>query len=336
MTSQQKVVAITGSSGHLGAKLLEHLEDVPGIGKLVAFDTRPLRAPVRNIAAFRNDVSKSIYAELDWFRVTALVHLAFQWRKGLRRREADELSERNSKMLDEVIRSCAAAGVGHIIYVSSHSVYGPAPDCPVPSARTGLRVRRNGYPYAEDNLRAEKRLMRLSDDHPEVKVTILRSCPVLGVQTSIDLLREQYFPGWPGLSDYNPPLQFVGDDDLARLIWLFIQREHTGIFNVAADGVVFLREFAKELSARRVQLPSSLAYPIKRLTGGANVGHSHSLDRWPLIMSTAKLRQTTGYKFRLNSLEALSSFASYSEAFQDRLPALAEIHRNRAEPRLID
>ncbi len=336
MTTQQKVVAITGSSGHLGTKLLEHLEDLPGLGKLLAFDTRPLRAPVNNIAAFRNDVSESIHAELDRYRVTTLVHLAFLWRRGLRRREADALSMQNDKMLEEVISSCVSARVGHIVYISSHSVYGPGPDCPLPISEDWQPHAAPGYPYAEDNRRAEERLLQLTEDNPEVKVSILRSCPALGVHTSIDLLQEQYFPGWLGLSDYNPPLQFVSDDDLARIMSLVIQQEHTGIFNVAADGVVFLREFARELSEKRVQMPSVVAYPFKRLTGGAFVEYSHYLDRWPVIMSTARLRQSTGYKFRLSSSDAMSSLVSYNEELQHRLPVLKEIHRGEAEPFAVE
>ena len=335
MSSEQKVVAITGASGHLGSKLLEHLEGAPWLGKLVAFDTRPLRTPVSNIATFRNDVSQSIFAELDRHRVSSLVHLAFQWRKGLRRREADDLSERNYKMLDEVARSCVAAGVRHIIYISSHSVYGPGPDCPTPLSEDWPARPAPGYPYAEDNLRAEERLLQLSEDHPETDVTILRSCPALGAYASIDLLREQYFPGWLGLSDYNPPLQFVGDDDLARIVYLVIQQEHPGIFNVAADGVVFLREFARELAAKRVQLPAVAAHPIRRLTGGAYVANNHYLDRWPVVMSTARLRQTTGYRFHLNSLEALTALISYNEEFQECPPALREVRREKPEPRTI-
>lgn len=327
MTSQQKVVAITGASGHLGAVLLEHLEDLPEIGKLVAFDTRPLRAPVHNVAAFRRDVTESIQGELDRFAVTTLVHLAFQWRKGLRRREAAELSEQNLKMLEQVIDSAVSAGVGHIIYVSSHTVYGPGPDCPTPLSEDWPVRSLSGYPYAVDNLRAEELLLQLADDHPGVKVTILRCCPALGAHTSLDLLREFYFPGWLGLSDYNPPLQFVSDDDLARILGIAILEQHCGVFNVAADGVVFLREFARELPAKRVQMPSAIAYPMKRLTGGAYVAYSHYLDRWPVIMSTAKLKQATGYRFRLSALEALSALVSYNEEFQEYQPKLRGVRR---------
>ena len=161
------------------------------------------------------------------------------------------------------------------------------------SVRSGRPDRRPGViSMQRDNLRAEVRLQQLVEDHPEVRVTILRCCPALGAHTSIDLLREMYLPGWLGLSDYNPPLQFVSDDDLARnLVHLDRAAAFRHLQCGPADGVVFLREFARELSEKRFQMPSTIAYPIKRLTGGAFVAYKHYLDRWPVIMSTAKLRQ---------------------------------------------
>ena len=236
------------------------------------------------------------------------------------------MSEKNRQMLQEVDRSPAVgASVRHIIYVSSHTVYGPGPDCPTPLSEDCPLRSGSGYPYAADNLRAEEMLLKLVEDHPGIKVTILRCCPALGPYTSVDLLREFYFPGWVGLSDYNPPLQFVSDDDLARILGIAIREQHSGVFNVAADGVVFLREFARELPAKRVRMPSAMAYPMKRLTGGAYVAYSHYLDRWPVIMSTAKLKQATGYRFCLSALESLSTLVSYNEEFEAFLPRLREV-----------
>ena len=329
MTTPHKMVAVTGSSGHLGAKLLEHLEEIPGLGKLVAFDRRPLRAPVHNIAVFRNDVTKPITEELGRHRVNTLVHLAFEWSSGMRRRDAASQSEQNEAMVKAVIESCLEAGVQHLIYVSSHTVYGARADTPIPVSEEWPRNPAPGFPYAQDNHSAEQALLELAEQSPEMKITILRSCPALGTMTSLSLLRELYFPGWLGLSDHNPPLQFVSDDDLARILCMAITEGVPGVFNVAANGVVFLRELAEALQAGRIQLPASIVYPLRRLTGGALAANSHYLDRWPVIMSTAKLDQATRYRFRHNALNAVASLISYNDDFQETLPKLSEI-RNRS------
>ena len=318
MTPHGRVVAVTGSSGHIGAKLLEHLEETPGLGKLVAFDTRPLQAPIHNIAAFRRDVAIPIRNELAQLRVNTLVHLAFAWRSGLRRREAAAMSERNAAMLKGVLASCRQARVGHVVYLSSHSVYGARPDNPLPLHEASPLRPAQGFPYAQDNLRAEQTLQEYAEENPDTKVTILRSCSALGAFTNAKMLREFYFPGWVGFSDYNPPLQFVYEDDLARVLCLAITQALPGIFNVAGNGVAFLRELPETLAARRMLLPASLAYPLKRLTGGSSVAYSHNLDRWPIIMSTARLQRETGYRFRHTASQAITALTSYNDDLQDQ------------------
>ncbi len=325
MTTQRKVVAVTGSSGHIGTKLLEHLEETPGLGKLVAFDTRPLSAPVHNIAAFRRDVATPIHEELTRQRVTTLVHLAFVWRHGQNRRDAAAMSEQNREMLRSVMESCQRARVGHLIYLSSHTVYGARPDNPIPVLEDSPRRPSHGFPYAQDHYRAEQSLLEFAQDTPDMKVTIFRSSPALGTMTAMGLLREFYFPGWVGLSDHNPPLQFVYDDDLARILCLAITQEVSGIFNLASDGVVFLRELVQTVAAQRTQLPAGLVYPLKRLTGGTSGAYSHYLNRWPIIMSTGSLHRATGYRFRYTASQAVSALASYNEEAQQQLPKLAEI-----------
>ena len=317
MTSRQKVVAITGSSGQIGAKLLEHLEDTPGLGKLVAFDTRPMREPVHNIASFRKDVTTGIHEELLRMGATTVVHLAFRWKSGLRRREAATLSERNEKALRSVLDSCRRARVRHIIYLSSHTVYGARPDNPLPLHEDSPLRPSEGFPYAQDNYLAEKLLQEFAEEEPDIKLTIFRSCPALGAMSDTEILKEFYFPGWVGSSGHNPPLQFVYEDDLARVMCRAIMEEHTGVFNVAGNGVCFLRELSQSVQSRRAILPATVAHPLKRVTGGAFVAYSHYLDRWPIIMGTGKLTRITGYRFRHTASQAVAALASYNKDIQD-------------------
>ena len=320
MTSGQKVVAVTGSSGHIGVKLLEHLEEMPGLGKLVAFDHKPLRAPVHNIAAYRLDVARPIADELARHRVTTVVHLASTWRPGAGRRDAAAVSELNRSALQGVLESSANSGVGHIIYLSSHTVYGAWPDMPLPVSEDTPRRPPTGFSYAQDHFQAEDMLLEFGDSSPDTRITIFRACPALGTMTSEAFLRELYFPGWVGLSDHNPPLQFVSDDDLARILCLAIERELAGVFNVAGGGVVFLNELARAMSVRRFRAPAALAYPLKRLTGGGLSSYSHFHDRWPAIMGSAKLDQATGYRYRRNAQECVTSFVSYGAEERQEFP----------------
>ena len=128
MAQQRKVVAVTGASGYIGTKLLERLERETGLLKVVAFDIKPLRVPVHNIAFYRKDVSEPIDDELNDQDATSLVHLAFNPDRGANRREVDAIREENIETLRAVMASCIRTKVSHLIYISSHTVFGAHSD----------------------------------------------------------------------------------------------------------------------------------------------------------------------------------------------------------------
>ena len=325
MTTQRKAVAVTGSSGYIGAKLLEHLEETPGLGKLVTFDIRPMAAPVHNIAAYRRDVANPIDEELNLHRASTLAHLAFARRASPNRRDGAIASEKNGRMLRNIMEACVRANIGHLIYVSSHTVYGARASNPIPIDEDFPLNPAPGFQYAQEHCRAEQVLTEFSQATPDLKLTVLRCPPVLGTMAGMGLLREFYFPGPLGASDYNPPLQFVYDDDLARILCLAIAQELPGVFNVAGEGVVFLRELDEALAARQFLLPSYLARPLNRLAGGGFTYADHNLTRWPVIMSPARLHQATGYRFRHTAREAVTAFANSNDEVARRLRKKAEI-----------
>lgn len=325
MTTQRKVVAVTGSSGYIGAKLLDHLEETPGLGKLVMFDTQPMRAPIHNVASYRRDVSAPIDEELNLHQVNTLVHLAFARRSSPSRRDKAAASERNREMLRSVLESCVRARIEHLIYLSSHTVYGARPDNPLPIDEDFPLRPSPRFQFANDHQEAEQTLLEFSHAMPDMKLTIFRCPPVLGTMAGMGLLREFYFPGLMGAADYNPPLQFVYDDDLARILCLAITEELPGVFNVSGEGVVFLRELDKALAMRQFLLPSYLALPINRLTGGGFTDADHNLTRWPVIMSPARLHQATGYRFRHTAQDAVTAFANSNAEVDWRLRKKVEI-----------
>jgi UDP-glucose 4-epimerase len=314
MVEAAKVVAVTGSSGYIGSRLLPQLEE-ENLERLVAFDTRPLPLPIHNITVYRQDVGRPIEDALRQNGVTTLVHLAFVRNWGRNRREVRNVRENNLRTLHAVLDSCYRAGVQHIIYLSSHTVYGAHRDNPMPLTEQAPLRPLVDFSFGYDKFLSDQILESFAERHSEIKIAILRVSPVLGPSADNDISRIFLNPRPLGVHGYNPPFQFLHEADLARILSIIIQRSISGIFNVAGDGVAFYREIAEAIPTRLRCMPAVLAYPLMGLSWGLGLQHDRSpahLDfmRYPILLSTGKLVQATGYRFKYTSLETLISFVN--------------------------
>ena len=315
MEESSKVIAITGAAGYIGSRLLRELEENGEQRKLVAFDTRPLAFPVHNTAAYREDVTKSIDDTLYSQRVTTLVHLAFNARRGYNRREVATTRQHNLDALKSVLDSCARAQVRHFVYLSSHTVYGAHKDNPIPLSDDAPLRPLADFPYGYDKFLSEELIRDFAAQHEDIKFTILRCCIVLGPNAGNSVSRGLFRRMLLGVLDHNPPIQFLYEDDLARVVAIIIGREVPGVFNVAGEGIVFYRELAATIKSRLLSLPAVLAYPVAQLTWNLGIQRESTasgldLVRYPIVLDTSKLRRATGYRFWHTSLETLTSFTN--------------------------
>ena len=321
-TSEGKVVAVTGASGYIGARLLQRLEIEVGLKKTVAFDTRPLAAPIHNIAAYRRNLSQPIHQDLSDQNVTTLVHLAFNSRRGTNRREVGTIREENLNTLRSVLESCLRSHVEHLIFLSSHTVYGAHQDNPLPiTEETPLRPNVD-FQYGYNKYLSEVLLQEFRQAQPNFKITILRPSVVLG-PTAPNTVTNEFFKPWRlGVLGHDPPLQFIYDEDLTRVLTLIIMQDLEGVFNVAGNGVVYYRELAKAIGSKLIPLPPFLAYTATRLAWNLGIqkdATASELDiiRWPILLSTAKLHRDTGYRFWHTSMEALTAFVNANYIYKD-------------------
>ena len=322
MSTTPTVVAVTGASGYIGTRLLQELEEQEEPHKLVAIDTRPLPFPILNVAAYRRDVTEPIAEVLLHHRATTLVHLAFVARRGRNRREVDAIRQANLDALAAVLDSCVRASLSHFIYLSSHTVYGAHPDNPIPLTDKASPRPLPDFPYGYDKYLSELTIQKFAEQHTEVKVTILRSCIVLGPSGASSMTSGLFRPWLLGVLDCNPPLQFLHEDDLARVLTMIIRRKLPGVFNVAGEGVVYYHEMAEIIKSRLIILPAFLAYPLAQLTWNLRLQRESTaagldLVRYPMVLSTGKLTQATGYRFWHTSLETLTAFANSSLRYKE-------------------
>ena len=315
MTSETpKIVAITGASGYVGSRLLQQLEE-KNLGKLVAIDTKPPPFPIHNIAIYRRDVEEPIDDLLRHHRVNTLVHLAFDSQRSSNRAEVCRVRQRNLTALQNTLDSCVRAGVGHVVYVSSHTIYGAHPDNPIPITEHAPLRPSSDFAFGYDKFLSDQIVTDFADHQNNIKVTILRPCAVLGPSAPRDLIRVFMHPRLVDTSGYNPFFQFLHEDDLAQLLTLLVMQAIPGVYNLAGEGVAFYQEVTQMIQSKLPALPPFVATQIVKSTWRLGIqarSNRAEMDllRYPILLSTVKLEQATGYHPRYTSLETLTAFTN--------------------------
>src|SRR4051794_17856314 len=264
------------------------------------------------------DSVRELVAEAD-----VLVHLAF-----LIFGSRDQTREVNLEGSRTVFETAVEAGVQRLVYTSSVAAYG---------FRKGRSARltedhepegAGDFYYSAQKAELEALLQRtVAGSATEAYVfrpSIVAGCDALLL---VDEIVKQFQIGGrlkagrrlmravPGLSPLIPdngvPFQLVHTHDVARAIAAAVAGEgEPGVYNLAADGTLTMRDVARELGWRTVPVPDPLvdlaAKAVARATFlPSGLSWIHAL-RVPSIMDTAKAREQLGWSPRHDALATLS------------------------------
>ena len=313
MNNRPPAVAVTGGSGYIGCRLLQELEAEEGLARVVAIDTRPLPVPFHNVRLEKRDVTHPLDDTFRDYGVNTVVHLASILRPGHNHREVERVRQANVKSVQSVLKACHAAKVGNFIYLSSHTIYGAHKDNPIPVTEEAPLRTPTAFQYAHDKALCEAEVQAFAGNNPDVSVTVLRSCVVMGPGSDNYVTRAFLKPVLLGVMGHDPPLQFVHEDDLAKLLHLLIMRPCGGTFNVAGEGVVHYSRMARLSERKLLFLPAVMAFPLTQTAWKLGIqkdSPSAGLDfiRYPIVVSTGKLKKETGFRFFYTSEDALMAY----------------------------
>jgi UDP-glucose 4-epimerase len=303
-------VLITGAAGYLGSQLLAALaSSQAAVGRIVAVD-------VRNVAADRRlpaveycqvDVRSAGLAELFKNRAPeVVVHLAsiVTPSKNSNREfdySVDVLGTEN------VLKACLAAEVRKIIVTSSGAAYGYHPDNPVGIAEDWPVRGNEAFAYAHHKRLVETMLARWRTEHPQLKQVVLRIGTILGetVHNQITDLFEK--PCLIAIQGSTSPFVFIWDQDVVGSILHAISTDKIGIYNVAGDGALTIREIASRLGKTCVVLPAWLLKPalavLKALRLTQYGPEQVDFLRYRPVLDNRKLKEEFGYRPRKTSSE---------------------------------
>jgi UDP-glucose 4-epimerase len=250
-------VLITGAAGYIGSLLAENLAESTQM-RITGVDVREPRSKPDNVSFHVCDVSGPDLGEImKREKPHIVVHLAsivsppknsdpeFEYR-------VDVVGTQN------VLEACVRCNAEKIIVTSSGAAYGYHADNPEWLVESDPLRGNDSFPYSRHKRLVEEMLAVYRRKHPKLKQLILRPGTVLGAGTrnQITNLFEKSFV--PGIAGSDSPFVLIWDQDVVRILSLGASTARTGIYNLAGDGKLTLREMARMLGKPFLPLPPSL------------------------------------------------------------------------------
>ena len=222
------------------------------IGTVVAVGTEP---PVVGGAEFRHadPGDPSLAAALSGVHAAAYVatstNLARDLAIGARARR-----ERNLRVAQTVITSAAAAGLRHLVVVTSAQTYGARADNPVPLEDDAPLRAASDEGQVGDLMDVEQLIEVARDGHPGLTITAVRPAALVGDGVDTVVTRHFEAPRLLTLRGAEPAWQFCHVDDLGTAVALVLAQGVGGAVTVGAEGHLTQRDLERLTGMRRVEL----------------------------------------------------------------------------------
>ncbi|GAA1214181.1 NAD-dependent epimerase/dehydratase family protein [Rhodoglobus aureus] len=308
-------VLVTGGSGFLGTSVVAGLAASDAIDCVVSADIRVPSPGVRlpSVLYDRVDVMEAagLPELLRRHKIDTVVHLASIVNPGKNTTVTEEFAV-DVEGSRAVFAACVKAGVSRIVVSSSGATYGYHPDNPDWITEIDPLRGNDDFPYSKHKRMVEEMLAELRQSAPQLSQTIFRIGTVLG--PTVD---NQITALWDGrrvlkLAGSDSPFVFVWVDDVVEVMVRAATGGPSGIFNVAGDGKVTVREIALGLGKKLLVLPPWV------FAVALWVGHGLRLTphkpaqvkflRYRPVLDNRALKESFGFRPSKTSHEAFSAY----------------------------
>jgi len=167
--------------------------------------------------------------------------------------------ERSLRRAQTVITAAAAAGVRHLVVVTSAQVYGADADNPVPLPEDAPLRAPGDVGQVGDLMDVEQLLAVARDVHPGLRVTALRPAALVGEGVDTVLTRHFEAPRLLTVKGAEPAWQFLHVDDLGTAVALVAATGLDGPVSAGAPGHLSQPEVERLTGMRPVELSLSAA-----------------------------------------------------------------------------
>jgi len=302
MNDRRKSVFVTGAGGYIGSQLVGALaEHSEGLECVVAADVREADGAKRHPGIHYMIMDVRSPQLVDAFKrdhIDTVVHLATIVTPGRKSNRQFEYSV-DVEGTRNVLTACLDAGVNKLIVTSSGAAYGYHPDNPEWLDEDDALRGNPEFAYSDHKRIVEEMLARYRKDHPHLRQLIFRPGTILGKTASNQftaLLDKRFVIGLAGAAS---PFVIIWDQDVIACILKGIHDEVTGIYNLAGDGLLTMKEIAEMLSKPYLPLPVPLVrtgLSILKKLGLSQYGPEQiNFLRYRPVLSNRRLKSEFGY-----------------------------------------
>ncbi|MGN6284341.1 MAG: SDR family oxidoreductase [Afipia sp.] len=311
--SEGRGVLVTGAAGFIGSALIAALaRDRANDEPVIALDLREVGPAHRIVgvtyvaADIRDPVLKEVIAR---HRPRAVVHLASVVAVGgdpQRDWEIDVLGTRN------MLEAAREAGIAHVVVTSSGAAYGYHADNPVPLSEDDPLRGNEDFPYARNKREVEEMLAEWRDLYPQLTQTVFRPCTVLGPATNNQITAIFERPLVMGLTGTATPFSLIADIDVVAALVQAVRQPKPGIYNLAGDGTLSLRDIARLSRKPYLPMPPALLKGtlwLLRALRLTNLGPGNvKFIQYRPVLSNNKLKTVFGFTPQYNALQVFDRY----------------------------
>lgn len=303
-------ILITGAGGYIGLQLGHRLSQTFNVTGIDI--TPPAQAP---FAIYPMDIrARELATFMQQHKITHVIHLASVVQPSRDQARDFDIDVNGTRNL---LEACIQAGVEHITVTSSGAAYGYHADNPEWLQETDPLRGNGSFSYAAHKCLVEKILQDYRQQYPGLKQLIFRPGTVLGANTNNLITRLFQGRFLLTVSHAPSPFVFIWDQDLVAVIEQGVSTSRTGIYNLAGDGAVTMKDIAALCQKPVINLPAwllgGLLWLGKTLRLTRYGPDQVNFLRYRPVLSNRALKQEFGYTPQKTSRETLLYFLAAQE-----------------------
>ncbi len=308
-------ILITGAAGFIGQQLLADLAVQQPKWTLFAADIRaiPIKLLRANVHARQLDISQptAVLKMVAECQPQAIVHLAsvVSPPPGMSEATLHAIDVQGTRA---IVDAAVANRVEQLIITSSGAAYGYYPENAEWIDEDDPLRGHNKFAYAKHKREVEELLVQARIAHPQVRQLILRPGTILGKRVNNQITDMFKKPAVLGIRGSDSRFVFIWDQDVVSIIRKGLECGTAGIYNLAGDGALSLREIAQILQKPYRPLPAGLvqlALKVLKPLGLSQYGPEQvDFLRYRPVLANRRLKEEFGYTPRYTSREAFIAF----------------------------